>query len=141
MADDPLAAALEEVRGQVKAAFTELYLLLPGTVATPGQVFAAGILAGTADKLAGVVEAALGFHQERPTFSLASTTEHPGTCPHGPDDDGGHPSHFPPDSGDVDALLCEDAPQSSWCECGEEWPCGEHAAIRAALTGEGTSGG
>jgi hypothetical protein len=134
MADaDPLAAALAEARGDVKTALTVLYPLHPGTVATTDQVFAAGTLAGTADKLAGVVEAALSVH------ALTAFHRHAEPC-------GRHRYR-----GIADRPGCPDCKVTEWtgCEtCRDEYgnparpeDCTTRQAIARALAGEGRTGG
>jgi hypothetical protein len=125
MADDPLAAALAEIRYDVKEA--------------RGRGAPRRLADTIAPRLLKAVEAALGYHERVSLYGNAATEDEPGACPHHPDSD----LHFEDGDGSGE-WLCEGKPEGAVCgTCTEDglpvaWPCYEYAAIAAALTGKGT---
>jgi hypothetical protein len=75
-----------------------------------------------------------GTHYRTTVFGPASDEDNPSACPHDLESD--HDEHFEGDDGN---WYCTSRPVGSQCRCGEEWPCGEYAAVLGALTGRGTT--
>jgi hypothetical protein len=135
VADDPLSAALAGIRAELEAAA----LAFPAGGLDPARgALAAGTLHGIALKALAAVGEARSFHRPERLYGNAATEEEPGACPHDPDS----ALHFEADDGSGE-WLCEGKVEDTVCsscidgEGGErvKWPCGEYAAVLAALTG------
>lgn len=136
MADDPLAAALDEVRVLVAARDALVRRMATGeAVGVPVFNAAQDRLAERVPALLAAVDAALASHEPYPLYGNAATEDEPGCCPHDPDAD----CHFEGDDGD---WLCRCRPEGAVCtSCTEDglpvaWQCHEYAAILAAILRE-----
>ena len=139
MADDPLAAALAEIEGNI----------LQAEQAGMGRdldrtIYTHGLVTGTARRLSRAVDAALACHQRVPLYGNAATEDDPQACSHSPDSD--WDCHFEDPDG-TGIQLCEGKPEGVVCgTCTEEglpvaWPCPEYSAIAAARNGKESGGG
>lgn len=140
MADDPLAAALAEIKHDHRQ-HVSLNFPAPGVCVSHRDRWPC-----QAHRAAAAVEAALGFHERVSLYGNAATEDEPGNCPHHPDSD----LHFEGGDGSGE-WLCEGKPEGAVCSScidadgadGEhaDWPCPEYEAILAALTGKGAGDG
>jgi hypothetical protein len=134
VADDPLSAALAEIRKRREVTFAD-----PAGKGRPDLILAIKVARDDAPRLLSAIDAALKHHQPEPLYGNAATEGEPGACPHDPDS----PLHFDAADGSGD-WLCEGRPEGVVCSCTESsdgeqvpWPCDEVADILAALTGKG----
>lgn len=167
MPDDPLSAALAEIREREQGAvpgpwvvretsalwelalgndrYRRALVRAPKTDAWPGTANGEFIAHARTDlpRLLKAIGAVLDVHVPAGGYGPAADKGHPDACPHDPGKD--WDAHFLADSGSrvtADVLLCESVPAGQFCQEDEQdWPCATYEAIMTALTGEENAGG
>lgn len=130
MADDPLAAALAEIRERSRWTSSAAGIAAPGATAVKS--------ARDVPRLLAALEKALEFHEPHRLYGLLDSDPEDAPCSCGHDPEAG--CHFEGDDGD---WLCECRPERAVCatcyDASEErldWPCGEYKAVARELLGE-----